>query len=141
MLFRSTAKTYTYTPAAAGTYTVRVYVKDAYGTVVTLDHAGMVRVTAPAVPISITGVTPSRTAVTKGDSITWTASATGGTGTLQYCFYVFKNGKIAERGSYGTAKSYIYVPSTAGTYTVRVYVKDASGTVVTLDNAGAVTVS
>ena len=136
-----TAKTYTYTPAAAGTYTVRVYVKDAYGTVVTLDHAGMVRVTAPAVPISITGVTPSRTAVTKGDSITWTASATGGTGTLQYCFYVFKNGKIAERGSYGTAKSYTYVPSTAGTYTVRVYVKDASGTVVTLDNAGAVTVS
>ena len=134
-----TAKTYTYAPAAAGTYTVRVYVKDAYGTVVTLDNAGTVRVTAPAVPISITGVTPSRTSVTKGDSITWTASATGGTGTLQYCFYVFRDGKIAERGAYGTAKTYTYRTGEAGTYTVRVYVKDGSGTVKTLDNAGKVT--
>ena len=134
-----TAKTYSYKPAAVGTYTVRVYVKDSSGTAVSLDNAG--RVTVSAAPPVISGVTVNKTSASVGSTLTWTAAASGGSGTLQYCFYVFKDGKIAERGSYGTAKTYSYKATAAGTYTVRVYVKDTSGTTVTLDKAGSVTVT
>ena len=135
----STARTYTYTPATAGTYTVRVYVKDGAGTVVSKDKAAAVSVSAAA--LSIGSVTASKSAVPAGTAVTWTASASGGSGTLQYCFYVFKDGKIAQRGAYGTARTYTYTPATAGNYTVRVYVKDGAGTTVTKDKAAAVSVS
>ena len=133
-----TARTFTYAPAAAGTYTVRVYVKDSSGTTVSLDNAGAV--TVSNTPLSLTGVTPSRTTVTVGESITWTAAASGGTGTIQYCFYVFKDGKISVRGAYSTAKTYTYTPTAAGTYTVRVYAKDGTGTAQNL-TGGAVNVA
>ena len=133
-----TARTFTYAPAAAGTYTVRVYVKDGSGTTVSLDNAGAV--TVSNTPLSLTGVTPSRTTVTVGESIAWTASASGGTGTIQYCFYVFKDGKISVRGAYSTAKTYTYTPTAAGTYTVRVYAKDGTGTAQNL-TGGAVNVA
>ena len=134
-----TAKTYSYQAAAAGTYTVRVYVKDSSGTTVSLDNAG--RVTVSAAPPVISGVTVNKTSADVGDTITWTAAASGGSGTLQYCFYVFKDGSVTERGSYGTTTTYSYQPTAAGTYTVRVYVKDTSGSTVTMDQAGSVKVS
>ena len=134
------ANYYTFTAGEPGTYTVRVYVKDASGTVSTLDKAGAVAAAAQT-PLAVTGVTPSAAQVRVGDAITWTAAASGGSGSYRYCFYVFKNGAIEERGSYGTANSYTFTPTAAGTYTVRVYVKDASGTVSTLDKAGSVSVT
>ena len=135
-----TANVYRYVAPADGTYTVRVYVKDASGTVVTLDKAAPVTVSTAA-PLTVTGVTPSAASVNMGGSVTWTAAAAGGKSPLQYCFYVFKDGKIKERGAYGAANTYTCALTETGTWTVRVYVKDASGTVVTLDNAGTVTVA
>ena len=134
------ANTYTCTPTEAGTWTVRVYVKDASGTVATLDKAGAVTVSA-APPLTVTKATPGKTSASPGDPITWTAAASGGTAPYRYCFYVFKDGAVKERGSYGTANTYTCTPTETGTWTVRVYGKDASGTVATLDKAGAVTVS
>ena len=134
------ANTYTCTPTEAGTWTVRVYVKDASGTVATLDKAGAVTVSA-ALPLTVTKATPGKTSASPGDPITWTAAASGGTAPYRYCFYVFKDGAVKERGSYGTANTYTCTPTETGTWTVRAYGKDASGTVATLDKAGAVTVS
>ena len=131
-----TAKTYSYTISSAGTYTVRVYAKEGSGTAIQLT-GGNVTVAAP---ISITDVTANKTAAAIGDTITWTASTVGGSGTARYCFYVFKDGKIAERGSYGAAKMYSYTINTAGIYTVRVYGKDGSSAAIPL-TGGAVTVS
>ncbi len=124
-----TAKTYTYTPTAAGTYTVRVYVQDAAGTVATKEGAA-VAVSSGA--LTILSITADKSSVTAGEAVTWTAVGSGGSGTLRYCFYVFKDGKIEERGSYKTAKTYTYTPSDGGVYTVRVYVKDGTGTVKTM---------
>ena len=135
-----TAKTYTYTPAAAGTHTVKVYVKDSAGKVATKEDAAPVTVTPSATPF-VTGVTVNRTTASVGQSVTWTAAAAGGSGPLKFCFYVFRNGKVAERGSYGTAKTYTYTPAAPGTYTVRVYVKDSSNAVSAKDNAAPVTVT
>jgi hypothetical protein len=123
-----TAKTYAYTPTAAGAYTVRVYVKDGAGTVATQDNAAKVNVTASATPLTISSVKANKTSANTGESITWTATATGGSGTLKYCFYVFRNDTVVERGSYGTARTYTYTPQILGIYTVRVYVKDGTGT-------------
>ena len=132
-----TARTYSYTPTAAGTYTARVYVKDASGTAVNKTSGN----TVVAAAITISSVKSSVASTVHGNPVTWTAAASGGSGSLQYCFYVFKDGKVVQRGAYGSARTVTYTPTAAGKYTVRVYVKDAVGTVATLDNAAAVTVS
>ena len=134
-----TAKTFSYTLSSPGAYTVRVYAKD--GSAAALQKEGGKVTVAPAEPLAISIVASDKTTSSAGQAVTWVASASGGTGNYQYCFYVFKNGKIAARGSYGTATTFTYTPSAAGTWTVRVYVKDSSGTVVSKDNAAAVTVS
>ena len=134
-----TAKTYTYTPTAAGTYTVKVFVKDGAGDAASLV-GGAVTVTAAATPLSVSSVTANKATTKVGNSITWTASATGGSGTLKYCFYVYKDGQTVQKGAYGTAKTYTYTPTAAGTYTVKVFVKDGTGTAATLVG-GKVTVS
>ena len=132
-----TARTYTYAPSSAGTYTARVYVKDGSGTTTDLSGA---KVTVSASSISITGLSANKSTTTPGNSITWTASASGGSGTLQYCFYIYKDGSAVLKGSYGTAKSVTYTASSAGVYTARVYVKDSSGATADL-SGGKVTVS
>ena len=120
-----TANTYSYTPTAGGSYTVRVYVKDSAGTALNKTSAA---VSVANAPITVT-LTVDKTRAAVNEKVTWTAAATGGTGSYQYCFYLFKDGKIKQRGSYGTAKTYSYTPTETGTYTVRVYVKDSAGTV------------
>ena len=122
-----TANTYSYTPTAGGSYTVRVYVKDSANTAV---NKMSTPITVSAAPINVT-LTVNRTKVELNEKITWTATASGGTGSYKYCFYLFKDGKIKQRGSYGAAKTKAYTPTEAGTYTVRVYVKDSAGTVKT----------
>ena len=131
------ARTYSFKATAAGTYTARVYVKDASGTAINKTSGN----TAVAAAITISSVKSSVASTVHGNPVTWTAAASGGSGSLQYCFYVFKDGKVVQRGSYGSARTLTYTPAAAGKYTVRVYVKDAAGTVATLDNAAAVTVS
>ena len=134
-----TAKTYSYTPDAAGTYTVRVYGKDGSADPLQLN-GGSVTVAA-AGPLTITAVTSSVSSTDAGEYVIWTATADGGNGSFQYCFYLFQNGHIIHRGSYGSENTYIYLPDSAGTWSVRVYVKDSTGTVATKDNAAPVTVS
>ena len=91
-------------------------------------------------PLSVTGITANRSSAKPGEPLTWSASASGGTGSLQYCFYIFKDGKIIERGSYGSTKTYSYKAEAPGTYTARVYVKDSAGTIANL-TGGSVTVA
>ena len=129
-----TANTYSYTPTAGGSYTVRVYVKDSANTVVNKMSTAITVANAP-IAVSLT-VDKARAAV--NEKVTWTVSASGGTGSFQYCFYLFKDGKIKERGSYGAAKTKAYTPTEAGTYTVRVYVKDSAGTVKTQEGGKCV---
>ena len=134
-----TAKTVSYAPDTAGTWKVKVFVKDGGGTTVS-KTGGDVTVTAPAAPLSISTLKASRTSAETGDSITWTAAATGGTGTLKYCFYIYKDTTVVFKGSYGTAKTCTYTPDAAGSYSAKVFVKDGAGTTAS-KTGGAVTVT
>lgn len=104
---------------------------------VTRDRSGIIYVSPPKA-LKISSVTTNKSSAPVGTPITWTARTSDGTGTIQYCIYVFQNGKIVQRGEYGSENTYTYTLSAAATYTVRVYAKDSSGTVVTMDNAGTV---
>ncbi len=126
----TTAKTAAYTAADTGTYSVKVYVKDSAGTVVT-KTGGSCTVGGSSAPLAVSGLSVSKTSAASGDTLTWTASASGGTGTLRYNFYVYKDGVVVQKGGYAAAKTFSYTAAEAGTYSVKVYVKDGAGTIVT----------
>ncbi|MBR5702005.1 MAG: hypothetical protein IKX47_06020, partial [Oscillospiraceae bacterium] len=93
-----------------------------------------------ATPLTVTGITASKTTACVGETITWTATATGGSGTLQYYFIIYKDGSKVTTRVYNTANTFSYIPMEPGTYKARVYVKDATDTKVNKLSTG-VTVS
>ena len=110
--------------------------KDSAGTVVTKTRDG-VTVTGP---LTITSVNANKTGASVGEAITWTGAASGGTEPLQYGFRIYRDGTLIVKGSYGSSKTVTYTPKEAGTYTVKFYVKDSVGTVIT-ETGAAVSVS
>jgi len=127
-----TNKTITITPAAATTYDVRVKVKDSAGTVKTKDFT--VKVTAATTALTNKS-TISAATVAVGSSVTVTGAASGGTTPYQYAAYIKKStaSNFSQVRAYSTTKTITIKPVEAGTYTVRVKVKDAKGTVVNKD--------
>ncbi len=119
-----TSRTYSYTPTAAGTYSVVCYVKDSTGTLSKKSSDVIVKV-----PLSITSVKADKTSANVGTAITWTTAAAGGSGAKTYLFKLYKDGVQLVSGNYGTANTYKYTPTAAGTYNVLGYVKDSTGTV------------
>ncbi len=122
----STTASTTFKPTAAGTYQVRVQVKDANGTVVTKTYT-----------VTVSGTlynksTVSATKVKVNKAVTVTGKASGGAGSYQYAVYY----KLSSASSYTTARGYSATATTsvkftkAGTYTVLVKVKDKNGMVV-----------
>ena len=132
-----TANTVKYKITDGGSYSVKAFVKDGSGTSVN-KTGGQVNINSGTLAISSFGA--ERTAYQPGETITWTVSATGGTGTVQYCFYILKDGAVVKKGAYGSAVQVSYKASTEGVYAARVFVKDAAGEVLKKDSAN-VTVS
>ncbi len=125
----STSTMKNFKPAAAGTYTVRVNVKDSTGKLVQKD----LTVTAKAELTNKSTVSAS--SVTANTQVTLNGKAAGGTSPYKYAYYYKKSTdstwtKIAE---YSTDTSKTFKPTTAGTYTVRVNVKDSTGKLVQKD--------
>ena len=121
-----TAASVSYTPTAAGTYKAKVFVKDSAGKSAS-RLSGNTTVTAAAAVLTVTGITPNKTSAATGEEITWTVTASGGSGTLKYNFYLYQDGVVTYKSGYGSAKSIGYTPSEAGTYAVKVFVKDGAG--------------
>ena len=124
----STTKTITFTPKTSGTYTLIVKVKDNAGTVVSKTFT----IKATAAPLTNKS-TISATSLTLGKSVTITGAATGGTTPYQYAAY-YKRSTASDytklRGL-STTKTITFKPTKAGTYDIKVYVKDAKGTTAT----------
>ena len=84
-------------------------------------------------------VSLSASNVPVNQTVTITASATGGTSPYQYRYSYTKNGKETVIKDYSTSISAALKPDTVGTYSVKVTVKDAAGT--TVQKTATVTVS
>ena len=87
-------------------------------------------------PLTIVGLTVNKTAAAVEEPITWTASAYGGTGTLQYAFRVYKDGTIVQKGVYSKSTTFTYTPAEIGIYKVKAYVKDTTSTIVSKTSSG-----
>ena len=120
----STTNTFSYTPEEAGSYKVKVYVKDSAGSKVSKTSAA---VTVSLGPPAILSVKAGKTSSAVGEKLTWTAKAVGSEQPLKYCFVLYKNGKKIKTQAYSTKSTFSYTPKGAGTYKVKVYVKDATG--------------
>ncbi|MBQ8538989.1 MAG: starch-binding protein [Ruminococcus sp.] len=130
-----TAKnTCTWTPAAAGTYTVTFEYKDAAGNenkrtadIVVKDDAGIEE------PI-LKGISPKPGQVKKGSPISFTANAAGGKVGTNLLFYKFTvkdaNGVVVNVPYYTKDTNYSFTPSALGTYTVTVSVQNSMNDVI-----------
>ncbi len=118
------------TPKKSGEYTIRVNVK---------DDDGIIRRKDLSVTVKLSNLkntsTLSSTAIKKGESVTVRCSCTGAVGTPKYAVYY----KAATQSKWTTARAYqtgtsvTVKPNYAVEYTIRVAVKDDSGTIVRKD--------
>ena len=119
-------KTITFKPKASGTYTVLVKVKDSKNTVKSKTFT----VKMANAPLA-NACKLSATSVTLGGYVKITCAATGGTKPYRYAAYA----KYSTATAYSTIKSFgtytaiYFKPDKAGTYTLRVKVRDAMGTI------------
>ncbi len=126
----STTTTMTFKPASAVKYNLRVKVKDAKDTVKVKDFT----VTVNPAPLANTS-TLSATSIVLGEKVTLKFSATGGKTTYKYAAY-YKSStsdSYSKIRDYSTTASTTFKPTTKGTYTIRMKVKDAADTVVNKD--------
>ncbi|GHU84258.1 hypothetical protein FACS1894196_4970 [Clostridia bacterium] len=108
--------------AQTGLYRFRLEVGDSAGGAFTA-YSGVVTVTLPALGAQITC---NKSNMTAGGTVTWTASATGGSGTYGYVFVVYQNG-VNIGGMTGASSSFTMALLNAGTYSAQVTVTDSEG--------------
>ncbi len=120
------------TPTVAGTYTVNLIVKDSNncysGGASTCASPGAAVTSAGFVVDSdpvVSSFTPSHAsgAIDVGQSVSWTASTTGGSGTIS----TYTWGESSSNfGCSGSGSTYTCTPTVAGAYTVNLIVKDSN---------------
>ncbi len=115
-----------WTPSQAGTYSLQVWVR---GTGVTAAYEAW-RNTDPLTitdnQVQVTSFHTSETfPVAPGTSVTWSATATGGTGPLQYEFWELNQdtGVWSVLQAYSAASQVTWTPDAVGNYTFQVWVK------------------
>jgi len=119
----TTLTTDTFTPAAAGTYTISIKATDAQKTVKTKTFT----LTVKAALKNNSSVAANSVKV--GENIIMLGNSTGGTGSVTYKY----EQKLSTASTWTVVKNYsasgaaLYVPAEAGTYNVRITVKDSAG--------------
>ena len=127
----ASASSYSLSIDTAGSYTVKVTVKDSSGSAKDVTFPLTVTSTNPLV----NKTTLSASKVAKNAAVTINFAAAGGTKPYQYCAYYKKSTDSSFTTIQGLSSttSATFKPTTAGTYTVRTKVKDADKTVEVLD--------
>ncbi len=96
--------------------------------------------------ITINSITPSETSAVEGDTVTWTVTASGGSGSYLYEFMRMgpdTNGVYIAAQGYGTSNTWSWTttPAMVGSNTILVYVKNSDGTSEVSSQTPAYTVS
>lgn len=129
----ATSTSCTWTPTSAGTYTLKVVVTDANGKSATKTIANYT-VTEPTTSTVDPVISAFKTSVATVDAnnpVKLTATIKSGTGSPNFTYTFKVNGTSVnvQKLSARTA-SYTWTPTEAGTYTLKLIVKDANGVVV-----------
>ena len=127
----STTNTFTWTPSAAGTYLIQVWVRRVGTTAAYELWRGTDYLEVAATPAKVVSFTPSISLPTNvGTPVTWTAVGSGGTmAPLQYKFYLYTAGVgWTLLRDYGTGNTFTWTPTAPGTYSLQVWVRSAGST-------------
>ncbi len=121
------SNTFPYTPTAAGTYTIRVYVRNV-GSPVSYEAARWFTdsaVTSSPVTTVTLAASPAGPRLVNTPA-TFTATATGGGESKEYQFAVKDpvSGVMTVIQPYGPSNTFPYTPTAAGMYTIRVYARN-----------------
>lgn len=88
------------------------------------------------VPVTVSSINADKSGtVASGTQVTWSASASGGTGALNYQFELYQNNSLVKMQAYSSSASFSTVLSNAGTYYVKVTAKDTAGTTASKNSA------
>ena len=122
----------TWTPPAAGTYDMQVWVRNA-GSGAVYD----VWTSAPRVTVRVPGaltVTRLTSSVASpapaGTPVTWSARAIGGTVPYTYKFYVFDGTTWTVGQDWSAQSTWTWIPPVSGTYAIQVWIRNAGSAAV-----------
>ena len=123
----SSSNSVKWTPTVAGTYEVKVIVKDS-------EDATEYKTIEFVVSERVSDITLSQIKIDKdscvvSEEVVLSAEATGGIGNLSYKFYYEKDSEYVVIKEYSSENSVVWTPTEAGTYSVRVEVRDSAGNV------------
>ena len=90
-------------------------------------------------PIVIYSVTANKPAAMLGETVTWTANASGGEGELKYSYTLYKDDTAVYSTAFLSNKSFSYKPESGGVYSVSVNVMDQYSQTASLQS-GSITV-
>jgi hypothetical protein len=143
----SSAPTFVWTPTTAGAYRVGVWARAATSTAddgsVNYSVSFRVKGTSTATPTPTPTPTPPPPAEpltiislmrdlsnrqAPGTTVTFTATATGGTAPYQYKWWIFDGVSWTLARDWSTSPSYAWTPTLAGGYRIGVWVRDATTT-------------
>jgi hypothetical protein len=122
------SKTITWTPQQAGTYKLQVWAKSTNSMAGYEAWAGTPAFNVATVPVQVTGfIADGPLPVVANTLVTWTATATGGTGTLEYQFWRY-NGTTQSwtlAQAYSPTNTFSWQPTNSdlGTYGLQVWVR------------------
>ena len=116
-----------WTPLTAGTYEVKVSVKDSNGNV--KEESFDFEVKEVFKELQIKSITLDKSQGNLGEAVTISTEAEGGSGTLNYKFYYKKDGVYTLIQAYSTSNTVKWTPDESGDYIVYVDVRDGSGTI------------
>jgi hypothetical protein len=121
--------TWTWVPALPGTYNVQVWVRNA-GSTTTLDTYGLASYAVGKSPeLRATALTADRTSPTPYYTpVTWTATASGGTGPYTYKFWVWDGASWTIGQDWSASPTFVWIPTVPGTYQFQVWVRNAGST-------------
>jgi hypothetical protein len=137
----STSANLAWTPTSAGDYRIGIWVRSANTTADTsavnlsIPYSVTAAPPAPAPPtppappsnaLTATAITPNLSSANTGTTVTFTASATGGTAPYSYKWWVLFNGTWTMARDWSTSASLAWVPLSAGDYRIGVWVRGAN---------------
>lgn len=119
----STSNNWTWTPTTTGPYDIKVDVRSA-GSTAASEASGNVffyQIETPATTVTIDSDLTAPQA--PGTPITFTATASGGSGPFEYRFWVNTGNGYSVQQNYGTANTFVFTPTKAGIYDILVDVR------------------